>query len=120
MNPVELNPALRPPDGMPRPVAPPATTSPEGPAFGQVLDVTFSKHASQRVQRRGLSLDRPTLERLDDALSRAAAKGARDTVVLLGDVAFVCSVPNRTVITAVGRDQLRDHVFTNIDSAVFS
>ncbi len=116
MHPVELNPALRPPDGAPRPVAPPAT----GPAggFAGVLDVQFSKHATQRVERRGLQLDQATLQRLHDGLDRAAAKGCRDAVVLVGETAFVCSVQNRTVITAVGRDQLRSHVFTNIDSAV--
>lgn len=117
MQPVELNPALRPPDGTPRPVAPaPGVTT--GGGFAGVLDVQFSKHATQRVERRGLSIDGPTLERLHEGLDRAAAKGCRDAVVLVGDTAFVCSVPNRTVITAVGRDQLRSHVFTNIDSAV--
>ena len=34
--------------------------------------------------------------------------------------AFVVSVPNRTVITAVDRDHMREHVFTNIDSAVIA
>ena len=117
MQPVELNPALRPPDGTPRPVAPAPAA---GPGFAGVLDVQFSKHAMQRVQRRGLEIDTATLQRLHDGLDRAAAKGCRDAVVLVGDTAFVCSVANRTVITAVGRDQLRSHVFTNIDSAVIS
>lgn len=117
MHPVELNPALRPPDGAPRPVAPPAT-GPAATGFAGVLDVQFSKHATQRVERRGLQLDQATLQRLHDGLDRAASKGCRDAVVLVGETAFVCSVQNRTVITAVGRDQLRSHVFTNIDSAV--
>jgi hypothetical protein len=29
-------------------------------------------------------------------------------------------VPSRTVITAVGSEHMRDHVFTNIDSAVIA
>jgi flagellar operon protein len=41
-------------------------------------------------------------------------------VVLVGDTAFVVSVRNRTVITAVGKDQMKDHVFTKIDSAVIA
>ena len=118
MHPVELNPALRPPDGTaPRGTQGTDPTVPSG-GFAGVLDVQFSKHAVQRVERRGLQIDAPTLQRLHDGLDRAAAKGARDAVVLVGDTAFVCSVQNRTVITAVGRDQLRSHVFTNIDSAV--
>ena len=35
-------------------------------------------------------------------------------------VAFVVSVPNRTVITAVDRDHMKQQVFTNIDSAVIA
>jgi len=32
--------------------------------------------------------------------------------------ALVVSVPNRTVITAVARDDMKENIFTNIDSAV--
>jgi flagellar operon protein len=115
MTPVEFNPALRPPVGAPerpRPVAP------GGRTFGDELGVQFSKHAAQRVERRALDLTPDTLQRLDGAVQRAAGKGARDAVVLVDDTAFVVSIANRTVITAVGRDQLKDQVFTNIDSAV--
>ena len=38
----------------------------------------------------------------------------------MDDVAVVVSVTNRTVITAVDRGAMRDHVFTNIDSAVLT
>jgi flagellar operon protein len=53
-------------------------------------------------------------------VDRAAAKGSRDSLVLLDQTAMVVSVKNRTVITALGRDQARDNVFTNIDSAVIA
>jgi flagellar operon protein len=58
------------------------------------------------------------LDRLNGGVARAAAKGSRDSLVLLDDTAFVVSVRNRTVITAVDRARMRDQVFTNIDSAV--
>jgi flagellar operon protein len=51
-------------------------------------------------------------------VDRAAAKGARESLVMMDDVALVVSVKNRTVITAVDRAHLKDNVFTNIDSAV--
>jgi flagellar operon protein len=60
------------------------------------------------------------LARLDGGLARAAAKGARDSLVLVDQTAFVVSVPNRTVITAVDREHMREQVFTNIDSAVIA
>ena len=127
------NPALIPPGvGGPAPVRQPTQpvrpTGPlTGPAFSDVLrdaqstqPVQFSKHALQRLERRQLDVDPTTMARLEGALVRAAVKGSRDAVVLVDDTAFVVSVQNRTVITAVGKDQMKDHVFTNIDSAVIA
>jgi flagellar operon protein len=102
-----------------------ATPPPKGPAFGDVLaeksaQVQFSGHALQRVRRRGIELGQGTLERLQQGVDRAASKGARESVVFVDSTAFVVSVRNRTVITAVDRDHMKDHVFTNIDSAVIA
>jgi len=101
---------------------------PGAPSFRDVLagrlaaaeEVTFSGHALQRIERRGIALDRTTLERLAAGVERAAAKASRDSLVLVDDTAFVVSVRNRTVITAVDREHMRDQVFTNIDSAVIA
>jgi flagellar operon protein len=82
--------------------------------------VTFSNHALARLQRRGIEIDATTAQRLDAGVSRAAAKGSRDAVVLVDDTAFVVAVRNRTVVTAVDSAHMRDHVFTNIDSAVIA
>jgi flagellar operon protein len=100
-----------------------------GSSFGDVLagklatpsqPLRFSGHALQRIERRGINLDQATMNRLDGGVSRAAAKGSRDSLVLVDDTAFVVSVPNRTVITAVDREHMREQVFTNIDSAVIA
>jgi len=98
----------------------------DGPSFDTVLRdashgrVQFSRHALQRLERRGITVDQPVQQRLDDGVQRAAGKGAREAVVFVDGTAFVVSVRNRTVITAVDRDHMRDHVFTNIDSAVIA
>jgi flagellar operon protein len=80
----------------------------------------FSRHALQRVQRRNIPLDPATLSRLQAGVGRAAGKGSRDSVVLVDGTAFVVSVANRTVLTAVLPEQMREQVFTNIDSAVIA
>ena len=87
---------------------------------GAAAPLRFSKHALERVQRRGIPLDASTLERLQEGVGRISAKGSRDSLVLVDGTGFVVSVNNRTVITAVGAEHMREHVFTNIDSAVIA
>ena len=53
-----------------------------------------------------------------DGVDRAAAKGAKESLVLVDNAALVVSIKNRTVITAVDQAHLKENVFTNIDSAV--
>jgi flagellar operon protein len=128
------NPALHPGLAPATPGAPasvpagaPGRTSGSGPAFAEVLrkaggpePLSFSRHALERVQRRGIALDPTTLSRLHEGVGRAAGKGSRDSLVLVDGTAFVVSVANRTVVTAVGAQNMREHVFTNIDSAVIA
>jgi len=127
MTPVDHNPALLPPGGLvpaPRPAPEPAATA--GTSFADVLaarqpqPVRFSAHALQRAERRGIDLGPQTLARLGAGIELAAGKGSRSSVVLVDSTAFVVAVPNRTVITAVDRDHMKEQVFTNIDSAVIA
>jgi flagellar operon protein len=129
MSQLHHNPAIVPPGALPspldQPVKTPVVTAPRGPSFGDVLRektqaVQFSGHAIQRVQRRGIEVGETTMARLSEGVDRAAGKGARESVVFVDQTAFVVSVRNRTVITAVDRDHMKDHVFTNIDSAVIA
>jgi flagellar operon protein len=131
MSAVEHNPALLPPGlapaGRPGTTTPSTTQVPGGPSFASVLGATtsaqpvkFSSHALQRVERRGIDVSPATLGRLNDGVDRAAGKGARASVVFVDATAFVVSVPNRTVLTAVDRDHMKQQVFTNIDSAVIA
>ena len=109
-----------PPSAAP-PAAPPSGVG--TPAFADRLrqssgGVEFSKHALERIQRRGIATDPTSMARLQRGVELADGKGAREAVVMVDNSAFVVSVANRTVITAIASAQMRDHVFTNIDSAV--
>ncbi|MFH1701058.1 MAG: TIGR02530 family flagellar biosynthesis protein [Candidatus Zixiibacteriota bacterium] len=81
-------------------------------------NINFSAHARARLHSRGVKLDDAKLEALSKAIDKAEAKGARESLVLSDDAAYVISVTNRTVISAFDKDNLRDGVFTAIDSAV--
>ncbi len=82
--------------------------------------VKFSRHASQRMQTRGIAFSESQLQRLDTAVSQVNAKGGRESLVLLDNTALVVSVKNETVVTVVDQEQLKNNVFTNIDSAVIA
>ena len=129
MSHLPIDPALLTPGGAVAPPAPggaPANpAAPQGASFGDVLarrtaGVEFSGHALQRIERRGIDVGPQTLVRLSEGIARAASKGSRESVVLVDGTAFVVSVRNKTVITAVDPAHMRDHVFTNIDSAVIA
>ena len=96
----------------------PVSSAPEQ-AFGD-CSVKFSAHAQTRLQSRQISLGQGQLNRLQGAVNSAASKGSRDALVLMDNLAMVVSVTNRTVVTVVDKDNLKQNVFTNIDSAVIA
>ncbi|MGQ9556350.1 MAG: TIGR02530 family flagellar biosynthesis protein [Desulfurispora sp.] len=97
------------------------------PSFARVLEaqlvqnqpVKISAHAARRMAERQIVLAGEHLAGVAAAMDRAAARGARSSLLIMGDVALVASIVNRTVVTAVPREELKEHIFTNIDSAVF-
>jgi flagellar operon protein len=80
----------------------------------------FSKHAEMRLQLRNIKLTDEQKEKISKAVQKAEEKGVKDSLVLIDDIAFVVNVRNRTVITAVNSNELKENVFTNIDGAVFA
>jgi len=100
---------------------PPATP---GTGFRDVLQSTtatgglkFSAHAMQRLASRNITLTQDDVNRMNAMADKAAAKGAKQSLFMMNDVAMVVSIKNRTVITAVDADSMKENVFTNIDSA---
>ena len=88
--------------------APPAETS----------GLRFSNHAVERMKSRGIGLDHEQLSRLEQAVEKAQSKGSRETLVLAGDSAFIVNIKNKMVVTAMDRQQMKENVFTNIDSTI--
>lgn len=83
-----------------------------------VTKLSFSQHALNRLQDRGIQLGDQELSRLEGAVQKAADKGSKESLILMDNVAYVVNVANRKVITAVDDANMKESVFTNIDSAV--
>ncbi len=92
----------------------------EGGSFERVLqeELAFSLHAQKRIRERSLTIDEKTIESLEESVRILEKKGARNSLVVVGDTAFVVNVPQKMVVTCFGRDASRENVFTNIDSAI--
>lgn len=92
--------------------------------FRQVLEkqltgeLKFSRHARERLFSRNIELSETDLEKINEAVDKARAKGARDSLIIMDRLALVVSIKNNTVITAVDDENIKENVFTNIDSAV--
>ncbi|CAH1193639.1 hypothetical protein PAECIP111892_01278 [Paenibacillus auburnensis] len=90
-------------------------------SFESVLQknmLKFSNHAAKRLEQRGIELGSSQLDQISSAVDKAAAKGSKESLILLKDMALIVSVPNRTVVTAMDGSSMKDNVFTQIDSAV--
>lgn len=101
------------------------STKNSGVQFGSYLEqalskqsLNFSLHAKKRMDSRGITLNQQQLNDLEAAVEKAGSKSAKESLILMKDCAFVVSIPNKTVITIIDGQSIKENVFTNIDSAV--
>lgn len=95
----------------------------QGPSFAEILEqkkvsgeLKFSKHASERLVSRNIDLSESQKERLNHAVKAAEAKGIKESLVMMDNLAFIVNVKNNTVVTAVTGGE--EKIFSNIDGAV--
>ena len=81
--------------------------------------LNFSKHAAKRLDERGIHMDNTLMDNLEHVVEEARKKGARDGAVIGSQGIFIVNVPNNVVVTTMTQNDLKDKIFTNIDSAVF-
>ncbi|NIS39013.1 hypothetical protein GWN91_07790, partial [Candidatus Saccharibacteria bacterium] len=105
----------------PKPAAPPQSSPFRELLKAKLQDdkrIRFSAHAQTRIESRNMHLDESGFEKLVNAAEQAKSKGAHEALILMENMAFIVNLDNRTVITAMDQEGLKENVFTNIDSAV--
>lgn len=80
--------------------------------------IKISAHAQRRLVERNIDIDRKDWEKITGAMNKAESKGAVNSLLIHGELVLIVSVKNRTVISAMDKENMKEHVFTNIDSAV--
>ena len=84
----------------------------------KVDELQFSKHSQERIRQRGISLTEELMADMNAAAGKARMKGAKDVVMIGKEAAFIVNVPNNMVVTAMSGEEMKENIFTNIDSAV--
>ena len=76
----------------------------------------FSAHALKRLENRNIHLGENEMSRLQNGIDKIEKKGGKSSVILLDDMAYIVSVRNKTIVTALGKEATKANVFTNVDS----
>jgi flagellar operon protein len=79
-------------------------------------EVNISNHALQRMTERGVRLNSKDIENLNTAINKLEEKGAKESLILYKDLAFIASITNRTIITSMNNSEVS--IVTNIDSTM--
>lgn len=83
-----------------------------------VSALKFSNHAVERMQARGIRFSPEDMAKIESAVGKAAAKGAKNTLLLTDLAAMIVDVKEKNVVTVMDKNNLKENVFTNIDSTV--
>ncbi len=78
----------------------------------------LSRHARQRISSREINISAGELESIGKAVQKANDKGINDSLIMFKDTALIVSIRNKTIITAMKKDSLKDNVITNVDGVV--
>jgi flagellar operon protein len=96
--------------------------TPQMPAQSQGVTLPqglkFSNHAIDRMQSRGIRFSPEQLGKIENAVAKAASKGAKNTLLLTDESALIVSIKDKNVVTVMDKANLKENVFTNIDSTV--
>lgn len=78
--------------------------------------LNISAHAEKRLQERNIALDPSTRKMLMETMDELSVKGAKDSLVITGNAAFVLNVPSRTLVTAMDLSENQNRIITQVDS----
>ncbi|MGP4059831.1 TIGR02530 family flagellar biosynthesis protein [Halobacillus sp. H74] len=92
-------------------------------SFRNVLEeaqgIKVSKHAKQRLEDRDIAISDSAWEKISSKMNEAKQIGVTDSLVITNEATLVVSTKNRTVVTALAREESASQIFTNINGTIF-
>ena len=86
--------------------------------YNTIEPLKISKHASERMQLRDISISDQEWNVITEKVSEAKQKGVKQPLVILDQATLIVSAANHTVITALDRQEAKEQLFTNIDGTI--
>jgi flagellar operon protein len=87
-------------------------------AIQSTSKLVVSKHAQERLKQRNIQISNEDWKKIEEKVSEAGKLGVTDSLVLLPDAALIISAKNKTVITALNREEAASQIFTNINGTI--
>ena len=84
----------------------------------KLKDLKISGHAAKRLKERNLEMDPVEYLKLKEAVSQLKKKGGNDSLVITGKAAYIIDIKNKTIVTAMDKENMENNVFTKIDSTM--
>lgn len=81
-------------------------------------ELKVSKHANERLAERNIEISEQEWKKVSEKVFEARSKGVKQPLVLMDQAALIVSAKNATVITAMGRTEAKNQLFTNIDGTI--
>lgn len=81
--------------------------------------IKLSTHAAKRLQERNLEVDGAEFLKLKNAIGQLKNKGGKDSLVITEKAAYIVDVNNSKIVTAMDKNNMKENVFTKIDSTLF-
>lgn len=80
--------------------------------------INLSLHAAKRLRERNVKLGPEDFVALKQAMEKLRSKGGSDSLVITDKAAYIVDVHNNTIVTALDKKNMKENVFTNIDSTL--
>ena len=84
----------------------------------EALPFKFTPEAAAKLEMMGVRLTQTQYEKLMEGVKEAAAKGSRQSLVMMDGLAFVVDVGEGKILDVSDRNRLDTKVYTKIDSVV--
>lgn len=80
--------------------------------------LTVSKHASKRLAERNIAIDNSMWGKIANKVTEAKKLGVANAIVVTDQATLVINAKNKTVITAMNREEASTQIFTNINGTI--